>query len=212
MSDSLDVNPLVNLAVALRNEMPRGIYKLIRVPEQKEVVLENLLALAELLLRLFKVKVNVEGLDEVGDGVAVLVALLAHNANQVFKLLLVRVGVAAAVAGGDDGGGEVAQDPGARGLDGVDVGGAEEGVGDFLARGLVVEEGEERPVDQPCAVLELCEGRVDEAAVDVLLDLADFLDGRVPVYGEDLAGHFAPCRFALLVVVCGLTEYQHSPV
>jgi hypothetical protein len=204
MSDSLDVNPLVNLAVALRNEMPRGIYKLIRMPEQKEVVLENLLALAELLLRLFKVKVNVEGLDEVGDRVAVLVSLL--------ELLLVRVGVAAAVAGGDDGGGEVAQDPGARGLDGVDVGGAEEGVGDFLARGLVVEEGEERPVDQPCAVLELCEGRVDEAAVDVLLDLADFLDGRVPVYGEDLAGHFAPCRFALLVVVCGLTEYQHSPV
>lgn len=41
----------------------------------------------------------------------------------------------------------------------------------------MVEEGEERPMDQPCAVLELCEGVVEEAGVDSLLKFVDFLNG-----------------------------------
>ena len=65
----------------------------------------------------------------------------------------------------------------------------------------MVEEGEERPVEQPSAVLELSEGLVEEARVDDFFELVDFLHGGVPVYGEDFAGEFAPCGFALFVAV-----------
>jgi hypothetical protein len=186
--------------------MSRRIHKLFRRAQQKEVVLENFLRLAELLLRLLKVKVDVQRLDEVGNGVVVLVALLPYNPDQVLELLLVLVRVPAAAAAGDDGGDEVAQDPGAVCLDGVDVGGGEEHVGEGLARGFVVEEGEEHPVNQPGAVLELCERVVEEACVDNLLKLVDLLDGGVPVYGEDFAGELAPGGFALFVVVCCLSQ------
>ena len=184
--------------------MPRGINKCVGGAEQEEVVLENLLGLAELLLGLLKVKVNVQGLDEVGDGVGVLVALLPDNADQVLELALVLIRVAAPVAAGDDGGGQVAQDPRAVCLDGVDVGGGEEHFGEGFAGGLVVEEREERPVDQPGAVLQLGERVVEQACVDLLLDLVDLLDGAVPVDGQDLAGQLAPGGLALLVVVGGL--------
>jgi hypothetical protein len=53
-------------------------------------------------------------------------------------------------------------------------------------------------------VLQLCEGVVEEARVDGLLELVDLLDGAVPVDGEDLAGELAPGGLALLVVVGGL--------
>jgi hypothetical protein len=68
----------------------------------------------------------------------------------------------------------------------------------------VVEEREERPVDQPGAVLELGERVVEEARVDGFFEFVDFFNGRVPVYREDFAGELAPGGFALFVVVGGL--------
>ena len=59
-------------------------------------------------------------------------------------------------------------------------------------------------MDQPGAVLQLGERVVEQACVDLLLDLVDFFDGAVPVNGQDLAGQLAPGSLALLVVVGGL--------
>jgi hypothetical protein len=188
--------------------MSRRIYKRVGRAEEEEVVLQDLLRLAQLLLCLLKVKVDVQRLDEVGDGVIVLVAFLANDADQVLELLLVLVRVAALIPVCDDGGDEVAQDPRAVCLDGVDEGGRVEHLSEGLARGLVVEEREERPVDQPCAVLQLCEGVVEEARVDELFKLVDLLDSRVPVYGQNFAGEFAPGGRALFVAVGGLSR-QH---
>ena len=133
---------MVDLAIALGNEMSRGIDELISGAEKEEIVFENLLCLAELLLGLFKVKVNVQGLDEVSNRVVIFVVLLADNAHEVLELLLILIRVAGLVAAGDNGGSEVAQDPGAAGLDGVDVGGREEHVRKGFARGFVIKEGE----------------------------------------------------------------------
>lgn len=74
----------------------------------------------------------------------------------------------------------------------------------------MVEEGEQRPVDQPGAVLQLCKGVVEEARVNGLLELVDLLDGRVPVDGEDFAGELAPGGLALLVVVGGLSYINNE--
>lgn len=184
--------------------MPSGINELVRRSQQEEIILKDLLGFTELLLCLLKVKVDVQRLDEIGDGIAVLVALLPDDPDQILELLLVLVRVAALIPVCDDSGSEVAQDPWAVCLDGVDVGGGEEHVGEGLAGGLMVKEREQRPVDQPCAVLELCEGVVEEAGVNNFLELVDLFDGRVPVYGKDLASKLAPGGFAFLVTICGL--------
>jgi len=81
-------------------------------------------------------------------------------------LFLILACVPGAAAVGDDGCGEVAEDPGAGGLDCVDEGGGEEEFADCISCGLVVEEGEECPVDEPGAVSELCQGVVKKFGID----------------------------------------------
>ena len=77
---------------------------------QEEVVDEDGLAVAELLLGAVEVEVDVEVLDEAGDGVLVGVALLLDHLDQILH----HVPPGALVA--DDGRGQVSQDPGARRL------------------------------------------------------------------------------------------------
>ena len=133
--------------------MPCRINKRIRSAEQEKVVLQNLLSLAEFLLCFLEVEVNIQCLDEICHRVSILVAFLPDNPNEVLELLLVLVGVTVAVAVCDDGGGEIAQDPGAVCLDRVDVGGREEHLREGVFGGLIVEEGEQGPVNQPGAVV-----------------------------------------------------------
>ena len=59
-------------------------------------------------------------------------------------------------------------------------------------------------MNQPCAVLQLCERVVVQAVLNVLFDLVDFFHSGIPVHGENLAGKFPPVSLALFVVVCGL--------
>ena len=199
--NSLDVDPLVDLAVTLRNQMPRRLDERFGGGHEEEIALQDALGGRELLLRLLEVKVDVERAHKVGDGVAVFVPFLPDHSHEVLELLLVLARVAAAAAVRDDRGGQVAQHPGAVGLDGVDEGRLEEQVGERLARGLVVEEGEEGPVDEPGAVLQLRERVVEQLGVDRLLDFRDLLHGHVPVEREDVAGQLAPGGRADLVGV-----------
>ena len=163
--------------------MSRSLHESVRSRDEEEVGAEHFFGLDQFLLRLLEVEVDVQRLDEVRDGVIILVTLLADNPRQVLELLLIQARVAAAVAVRDDGGGEVAQDPGAVGLDGVDVGGGEEELAEGVAGGLVVEEGEERPVDQPGAVLELRQRVAEQFGVDGFFDFVHFLHGHFPVGG-----------------------------
>ena len=109
--DSLNVYPLVDLAVGLGNQMPCRVLERIGKRGEEEIGLQNFVCLCQSLLGLLKVKVDVESLDELGNGVAVLVRLLSHDAHEVLELLLVSA-VAALCDGtvpvGDDGGGEIA--------------------------------------------------------------------------------------------------------
>lgn len=199
----------MDLAVRLGDEVAGGVEELLRGGDKEEVGLEDLVGLDQAALSLLKVKVDVQSLDEGGDGVVVLVAFLAHNAHEILKLLLVvAVLEAAAVLAGsaavrDDGGCQVAQEPGAGGLDAVDEGLGEEELGELIARGLVVEHGEESPVSEPGAVLELGKGVAEKAGVDALLHLHDLLQCGLPVGGENVGGELTPRGSAGLVVVGG---------
>lgn len=203
LAQALDVDARVDLAVALKDEVPRVVDEAVHAAGQEEVGPQHLLGAAQLALGVLKVKVDEQGAHELGQGVGVLVGLLAHDADNVLELLLLHARVAGAAAAGDDGGDQVAQCPRARGLDGVDVGGGEEEVEEGVAGGVAVEEGEQGPVDEPCALLQLGEGVVEELGVDVLLDLHQLLEGRVPAGGQDLGGELAPCGGRHLVVVGG---------
>lgn len=150
-----------------------------------------------------KVEVDVERLDEVGDGIGVLVVLLLDNANNVLELLLVLTSVTGAGAVGDDSGGQVSEDPGAGSLDSVDEWCGEEEIADSVASWLVVEEWEESPVDEPCAVVQLCEWVAEELGVYGLLDLCDLLHSRFPVGGKNLRSKLSPGCSGNLVVIGG---------
>lgn len=174
---------------------------------EEKVALENVVCLGESLLSLLKVKVDVESVDELGDWVSVLVALLPHDADKILELLL--VGHVAAlgdrsVSVSDDCGGEVSEEPWAGGLDGVDEGGGEIEISEDFTGGLVVEEGVERPVKEPGTVLELGDRVVEESGVDVLANLLNLLHDVLPLFGQDVGNELTPGGSRDLIVVGAL--------
>lgn len=157
--------------------MAGGVDKGVGRRGEEEVAAADILSLAEGLAGGVEVVGNVEGVDELGDWVGVLIGFLAHVADNVLELLLLGRAVSRAGTAGDDGGDQVPQDPRAGGLDGVDVSRGEEHVEDGLAGTLPVEQGEERPVDQHGSVVELGARVVEELRVDALLDVLELIDG-----------------------------------
>ena len=144
---------------------------------------QYVLALAQLLLCGVKVKIGVEVLEELGDGVRVGVRLLLQHSHEIVELVpppLVR----------DDGCRQVPQDVRAGGLDGVQIPGKrrsaiqvsnevgttrrswscaawrdalvlQEHVHDAIATVGVVEEYKQAPVKKPGSLLKLHKGRLE---------------------------------------------------
>lgn len=187
--------------------MPRCLYECIRRRGQEEVVLQDLLGNAKLLLCLLKVEIKVESTDEIGKWIRVLVSLLPHDPDEVLQLLLVSIAVSAPVPVRDDGGGEVSEDPWAECLDRVDVCRREKQLDELVlsrlggSAGFVVEEREQRPVDEPRPALQLRERVAEEPRLDAFLDLVDFLHGRLPLGGQDFRRKLAPRRRSDFIVV-----------
>lgn len=188
-----DVHAAENLAVALADEVTSSLDKGVGGRGEEEVAAADLLSGAESLTSSVEVVSNVEGVDELGDGVGVLVSFLADVTDDVLELLLLSRAVARTGAAGDYGSNQVAQGPRARGLDGVDVGGREEHVQDGVASSIKVEQREERPVDQHGAVVELSTGVVEQLGIDSFADVLELVNGRLPVGGENLASELTPC-------------------
>lgn len=172
-----NVHAAKDLAVALADEVAGGADKGVSGGGEEEVAAADLLGGTESLASGVEVVGNVEGVDELGDGVGVLVGLLADVADNILQLLLLGGAVSSTGAAGNNGGDQVPQNPGAGSLDGVDVRGREEHLQDRLAGTLPVEEGEERPVDQHGSVVELSARVVEELGIDALLDVLELIYG-----------------------------------
>lgn len=144
---------------------------------------------------------DVKGVNELGDGVSILIGLLSHIANDVLELLLLDRAVASTCAAGDNGSNQVPENPGARGLNGVDVGGREEHVQDGLTGTLEVEQREEGPVDKHGPVVQLSSGVVEESGIDALSDILKLINGRLPVCGQNFGRKLSPGCSGNLVVI-----------
>ena len=105
----------MNPAEGFKDHHPGVLDKIIQAGHQEEVVHQDRLAVPQLLLGSVKIKVDIQVLDEGGDGVLVGVGLLLDDLDQVLHDVAPRGLV------GDDGGGEIAEDPGAGRLDGVQI-------------------------------------------------------------------------------------------
>jgi len=120
---------------------------------KEEITSQHLFSFAEFLLRFFKIEVDVEGLDEVGNGVGVFIIFLLDDADDVLQLLLVLASVPSATTVRNDGCREISKDPGAGRLYSVNEGCGEKEFTDGVPGRFVVEEREECPVNEPCAVI-----------------------------------------------------------
>merc|ERR1719220_2235716 len=111
---------------------------------REEVINQHGFAVPQLLLSTIEVKVDVEVLDEAGDGVLVGVGLLLDNFDQVLH------DIPSCALVSDDSCGQVSEDPGAGGLDCIQVLLlVEEQLDNKVSALGVVKEDEEGPVDQP---------------------------------------------------------------
>lgn len=139
----MDVHPAEDLAVALTDKMAGGANEGICRRSQEEIAAAHLLRQKESLTSGVEVVGDVEGVDELGNRVGILVGLLANISNDILELLLLDGAVAGACATGDNGGDQVPQSPGAGCLDRIDIRGGEEHLQDGLASSLRVEKREQ---------------------------------------------------------------------
>ena len=129
-------------AERLEDHHPGVLNEVVQAGHQEEVVDQDSFAVSQLLLSTVEVEVDIEVLDEAGDGVLVGVGLLLDNLDQVLH----HISPCALV--GDNSGGQVSEDPWTGGLDCVQVLLlVEEQLDDQVPALGVVEEDKERPVN-----------------------------------------------------------------
>lgn len=140
--------------------MPSSFNKWLRSAEQEEVCSENLICRAEFLLRLLKIKVDIECTDKFRDRILVFVSLLLDDSNKIFHLLLIACAPACGIPSGrgsvapsDNSNCEISKDPGTGRLNSVDIGRGKEEVDEGVSRRVMVEERKQSPMQEPCAVM-----------------------------------------------------------
>ena len=159
----------MNPAERLEDHHSRVLDEVIQTRNEKEVIDQDGLTVPELLLSTVKVKVDIEILDEAGDGVLVGVGLLLDHLDQVLHHIPPDALV------DDDRCGQVSQDPRAGGLDCVQVGLlVEEQLDDQILALVMVEEHEETPVDQPGPLLQGLQVTPEGALINELLQPEKF--------------------------------------
>jgi hypothetical protein len=68
-----NVDPLMNPTISLTNQIPRIIQKLVLEFSKEEIIPDHVDSNTQLLLRLTKIKLDIELFEEIGDGIRVLI-------------------------------------------------------------------------------------------------------------------------------------------
>lgn len=195
--------------------MSGTLNKLLRQTSEEEIALKDRLNLHQFLLRQFEVKVHIQSSNKLGDRICILICLLFDDANKFAHLFLVRIRVTFAKVRSYNCGGDVSKNPGRWGLNGVDVCRGEEQFAEGFTAVFGVEEGEERPVDQPRSMKQLYR-RIREGLMSINLiregysvindffDFVEFFHCTVPIPRQNFRGKLSPCRSGIHRYVGGL--------
>lgn len=204
--ERMNVSPLPNgdalmdPAECLEDHQTRILHKLVQPLDDEEIVDDHRLAFVQLGARTLKVKVDVETLEELGNGIPVGVRLLLDDLDQILERV-------ATPRIDDDGRRQVTQNMRTHRLNGVQIERTiEEHLNDVVASLRVVHEHEHTPVDQPGALLQRL-GAVEVAVVDELAQAIQILMRRRPVERQDLGGQDAPQQIQVVGIV-GLHDQQ----
>ena len=132
-------------AVRFGDEVARVVHEIVTEVPEEEVVCDDRLRLPKLLLRGLKVELDIQLLEELCDGILILVLLHLDDLDDLANRVAYARGerTRRGLAREDGGGGEVPEDPWTRRLDGVEVGGLKEGLEEEGASLRVVEVDEE---------------------------------------------------------------------
>ena len=190
----------MNAAESLENHETRTFDKLIEITVDEKVIDDHILALLQLHAGAFEVEVDVQMFQEFCDWIFVCVRLLLDDLHQVLQSI-------ATTAVDHNSDRQVAQDVRACCLNDIQVYRLVQQVfDDQIASFRVMEEDQDAPVDQPCALCqELHVGEV--AVIDELAQTVQVLESWLPVEGEDFGGQFPP-QDIQVVLVAGLHDHQ----
>ena len=152
----LDADALVDAAESLKDHHAGVLNEILKAGYKEEVVNENSFTLSQFLLCPIEVKVNIKCFDEGGDWVFVGVGLLLDNFNEVLHY------IAPGALVDDNSSREIAKDPWAGCLDGVEVLLlVQKQFNNQVSAFRVVEEYIEGPMDEPSTLLECLQSRAE---------------------------------------------------
>merc|ERR1719186_30402 len=187
---------LVDATKSLKDHHARILNEIIQTSNQEEIIDQDCFAVTQLLLGSVKIKVDVKILDEAGDGILVSVGLFLDDLDKILH----DIPPGALVS--DDSSGEISEDPGTCCLDSIEIGLlVKEQTDNEVSALWMVEEDEQTPVNEPCALLERLEVTTEGAFVNEGLKSVKVLQRGVPVLHEDLSCELSP--HAVQVVLVG---------
>jgi len=132
---------LVDAAECLEDHQTGVLHELVEAGHNEKVIQDHCLALVQLQTRSLEVKVHIQALQELGDGIAVSVRFLLDHLDQILQSV-------AAGAVDHYGGGQITHDVRAHCLDGVQIQWlVQEHLNDEIASLGMVEEDQDRPVN-----------------------------------------------------------------
>lgn len=144
----------MNPTIRLRNQIPRIIQELLPKLAQEKVISDHTLRNTQLPLRRLEIELAIQLLQETRDGVLILVFLGLDDFDDLFECIPDtgggRVGGRGRGFAREDGsGGEVAEDPRAGGLDGIEVRWREERLQQERSALRMIEIYEQAPMQEP---------------------------------------------------------------
>jgi hypothetical protein len=205
LGKEVQIDTTVDLAVAFEYVQTGILHKLLLQRPEEDITLQNLLSQLQLCLSGTKVALNVKSLDELGDGVCVLVGLLLDGADQFLQLILL-------LLVGNNSDGKESENVRASHLNSAQVAVVEEPLNDTSAARRVVEEDEQGPVNEPCALLELLKGSSEALGVNNFAESVEGQSGGFPLLHKDLSAQNTPkSSSGQLAIVRKITEVGQVP-
>ena len=216
----------MNSTEGLEDQQTRILHEFLGTTDEEEVVVQDIGAIAQLLLSSVEVEMNVETLEELGDRISKGVGLLkpkqsssllsslffffSHLLNdfdQLFQrsfVLLSRID--------DHRRGEITQQVRRGGLQRVQIGvglvvvrssRAEKQLNEIVATFGMIEIDEQRPVNEPSALMQQIQRRTSGVRLDRFFQLIQIVIGIVPTLHQDLRGEFPPQTRHHVLVTAG---------